>query len=306
MLLTAERKTELSQKETGIYQKAGLKMHYDFHNKEEIKQIPVAGCDFTLIDYDYRNREVYLQFNSASRGEIVCLNLHNVLYYTLRNTEIGSGKKIAGISIQEDCLPLKLLREVKEAKYKKEPSYLNQNILFVSIVIQMVSGGQVLIICETVDVEIQNSQTDSEIDKLLDMLDSRKDPKIQKEGIELAKKVKHLSVFIRPTEGKYLWENCAKILSQRTDKELGRYLEDLFEWEKDTRWPGAKIIFDRLFSIPSSDLAAAYSQSLKKAVAMKAVSWTSSLQYFAEKKDGLIDLLPEEQKKFLVEWQWHW
>ena len=87
------------------------------------------------------------------------------------------------------------------------------------------------------------------IDEVMDMLDCNNDVEIQEKGIELAKNVKCINVFILPEHlecSKNVWENCAKILANRTDKELQPYLIDILLWIEDMNWPGAIIIDDRL------------------------------------------------------------
>lgn len=88
------------------------------------------------------------------------------------------------------------------------------------------------------------------IDEIMEMLDCNNDIETQKRGIELAKGVKTLNVFVLPKhEGcnKNVWENCAKIIANRTDEELERCLaNNLLCWVKDLSIPGALIILERL------------------------------------------------------------
>ena len=87
------------------------------------------------------------------------------------------------------------------------------------------------------------------IDEIMDMLDCNNSMETQEKGIELAKNVKCINVFILPEHlecSKNVWENCAKILANRTDKELQPYLIDILLWIEDMNWPGAIIIDDRL------------------------------------------------------------
>ena len=87
-----------------------------------------------------------------------------------------------------------------------------------------------------------------DIDQIMDMLDSD-DIEIEEEGIELAKNIKCINVFILPMHPGYnktIWENCAKILANKTDEELSPYLMDLLEWTEDLNWPGAIIILERM------------------------------------------------------------
>ncbi len=86
------------------------------------------------------------------------------------------------------------------------------------------------------------------IDHIMELLDWNNDVKQQQEGIRLAREVKCLNVFLQPggPYGKRVWENCAKILSERTDEELTWYMSPLLEWLQDLNWPGAFCILDRL------------------------------------------------------------
>lgn len=67
--------------------------------------------------------------------------------------------------------------------------------------------------------------------------------------IRTCKKVNCLNVFLQPCNkniNKNVWDNCAKILSDKSDEELSPYLPELFRWLKDLNWPGAICIYDRL------------------------------------------------------------
>ena len=87
------------------------------------------------------------------------------------------------------------------------------------------------------------------IDEIMDMLDWDKPQEIQKKGRELGEKIRCYNVFLQPGHGNYnknVWDNCAKILSAKTDYELRPYLSKLFEWLMDMNWPGAESIAKRL------------------------------------------------------------
>lgn len=100
------------------------------------------------------------------------------------------------------------------------------------------------------------------IDDIFGYLSWNNDPEVQSTGIEMAKKVKFLSVLIMPIEDKSVWENCAKVLASKSDDELDRYFIKLFEWIKDMNWPGADIIYRRLSLVPSQKIMWAYKYSV--------------------------------------------
>ena len=103
------------------------------------------------------------------------------------------------------------------------------------------------------------------IDQLFEMLSSNNEEKIQMQAIEEAKKIKNLSVLIQPIESKSIWENCAKVLASKSDKELAIYLIDMFQWLQDMNWPGADIIYERLRNMPIQSIQSAYNISLSMA-----------------------------------------
>ncbi len=94
------------------------------------------------------------------------------------------------------------------------------------------------------------------IDELLKMLSEKNTDEIQQKGLELARQVKTVSIFVQPAStqiGMDIWENCAKVLSERTDQELEPILGRLFGWLRDATLPGAIIIAKRLNAFAQSD-----------------------------------------------------
>ena len=87
-----------------------------------------------------------------------------------------------------------------------------------------------------------------DIDYIMELLDWNNSSEDQLRGIELARNVKCTSAFLQPSApyGKRVWDNCAIILSERSDKELIPYLSSLMEWLRDMNWPGAFCILERL------------------------------------------------------------
>ena len=105
-----------------------------------------------------------------------------------------------------------------------------------------------------------------EIYDILDMLDWNKPLPVQQKGIMLAANIKDIHYFMQPLtlrHGKNVWDNCALIVTQRTDDELRPFLCNLFEWLQDMNWPGADRIYDRLIRISHPDLIRNQSKTLK-------------------------------------------
>lgn len=89
------------------------------------------------------------------------------------------------------------------------------------------------------------------------MLDWNNEKSVQLEGIEFGVNMNNVDAFIQPlTElySKNIWDNCAEILSRKTDDELKDYLQDLFEWIQDLNWPGAFTILERINTFKDREL----------------------------------------------------
>lgn len=87
-----------------------------------------------------------------------------------------------------------------------------------------------------------------DIDYILDLMDWNHSEKDQAKGIALSRKVKCINVFLQPGSpyGKSIWDNCAKVLAEKSDEALSPYLIELMEWLQDLTWPGALRIMERL------------------------------------------------------------
>ena len=118
------------------------------------------------------------------------------------------------------------------------------------------------------------------IDTLFEYLSRKNSEDVQKLGISIARKIKNLSVLIMPIEDKSIWENCAKILCEKSDEELELYFFDLFEWLKDMNWPGAYQIYDRLLCVEKEDFLYIFEIVFFTAKQLQDNVWVSALQVF--------------------------
>lgn len=120
------------------------------------------------------------------------------------------------------------------------------------------------------------------IDYIMDLLDWNNSIEKQEQGVKLAKEVKCINVFLQPGNryyGKNVWDNCAKILSARSNEELSPYLIELMEWLQDMNWPGAFCILNRLKEMVNEQLFQhSYTICLKYAKALDDEVWESNLK----------------------------
>ena len=124
------------------------------------------------------------------------------------------------------------------------------------------------------------------IDYIMELFDWNNPEELQQKGLELAEDVKCISVFLQPgwPYGKNVWENCAKVLSKRSDEELKYYLIPLLEWLQDLNWPGAHCIFDRLLLFKNNSILKKSIQiCLKRAKRTKDKEWRTTLNSILKK-----------------------
>ena len=109
---------------------------------------------------------------------------------------------------------------------------------------------------------------------------------VQKSAIEEARSIKNLRLFIQPMihpNPKAVWENCAKILVQKTDDELEPYLPQIFEWLQDLNWPGAVIIHNRLLDMDEHMRSSQLLRSIKQAQDENDDEWIFNMKYLQDK-----------------------
>ena len=146
-----------------------------------------------------------------------------------------------------------------------------------------------------------------DIDTILDMLDWNNDIKIQEKGIEEGKKVHCVEAFIQPyreKNSKAVWENCAKILSCKTDEELRPHIHALLHWLEDSNWPGYDIILDRLLKYQDLDwLGFAVKECVRKAYMLNDRKWLADMQPITE-HPGLEENMPSIEFNLLKNAYW--
>ena len=120
-----------------------------------------------------------------------------------------------------------------------------------------------------------------DIDKIMDMLDWNNPIEIQNKGRELAQNIRCINVFLQPGHTghcKNVWDNCAIILSQRSDLELQPYLHELLEWISDMNWPGAECILERLKNYNDRQwFEYVLDMCISEAIALKEEIWLETL-----------------------------
>lgn len=147
-----------------------------------------------------------------------------------------------------------------------------------------------------------------DVNQLFDLLRWDSDEKDQQKGLEEAAKVRYLSIFIMPEEGKGYWDNCADILASRTDEELKPYLFSIFKWFRDGNWPGFMTIYHRFRKIPAKTIVEAYSFTIGRAQETNGIDshrWLTWLSGLIRDQE-LLELLPKNQQELMKEYFKKW
>lgn len=119
-----------------------------------------------------------------------------------------------------------------------------------------------------------------DIDQIMSMLDWNNPLEIQMKGIELARSLNRIDLFLQPISEKYnknVWDNCSKILCSKDDTELEPYLVPLLEWLQDLTWPGALAIKSRLKNYRGMLLTHVKDTCLKQALAENDLVWYDNM-----------------------------
>ena len=139
----------------------------------------------------------------------------------------------------------------------------------------------------------------TDIDTIFKMLSWDSSEEVQLRGIEEAKKIEYLSVLFQPIEDKSMWENCAKVISSKSDNELEKYMYNMFEWIKDMNWPGAFVIYARIKRMDADLLIENYIYAIKIALKYQDINWLDYLSGLIE-NPKVYKRLPAEYQKLLI------
>lgn len=121
------------------------------------------------------------------------------------------------------------------------------------------------------------------IDTIFSMLDWNAPETTQAQGRMLARNVRSINVFLQPQMGKHnknVWDNCARILAERSDDELRPHLFYIFRWLQDMNWPGAWDILERLkaFHKPDAAFKSTWQACINEAKRTRDTIWLDNLR----------------------------
>lgn len=136
-----------------------------------------------------------------------------------------------------------------------------------------------------------------DIDTLFVMLDEEQPTEVQEAALREARKIKSLSVFMQPIEYGWSWENCAKVICEKTDEELNSYKYEMLEWLQDLNWPGAFLIMERLEKMDPQLLLNAAIYAVKQALLLKDNEWLGWMSYLIKIKSFMMRFLKKKNTR---------
>lgn len=85
-----------------------------------------------------------------------------------------------------------------------------------------------------------------DLEEIMDLLGSDRTLDAQGYGIIKAKEIRPFFILIMPAGKTNAWQNCARVVSDKSDDELRPYFYDLLQWLRSLELPGASIMLNRL------------------------------------------------------------
>lgn len=93
---------------------------------------------------------------------------------------------------------------------------------------------------------------EDQLEEMLSAYNKNRDPKIEAEILELARK--RPTLLILPFGNSYLYQIGAELIVKLGYNVLKENLDDLMVWYQDINWPGVHIITDFLLTLPKNSL----------------------------------------------------
>ena len=114
------------------------------------------------------------------------------------------------------------------------------------------------------------------------------------------KKDENIEFWIQPDGYKYSWDNCARVIIEKKDKELAPYMSLLLKWLQDLNWPGALLVLERLKHVEPKFIIRDLEKTINEATQNNDLAWIEFLSELTESKT-ILEGLDENVKKTLLD-----
>ena len=133
-------------------------MIFDFENAKTIEDIYFHDCVYEGFSYDYDHREVRLELVHEWMKKRYSLCFRNVVALQIQGCGFwGGGNSVYYLWVDENPA---YFHELEELQAKNPENYrysqLDQGARFISIIMQLHSGDELKVTCESVDVTTEN------------------------------------------------------------------------------------------------------------------------------------------------------
>lgn len=135
---------------------------------------------------------------------------------------------------------------------------------------------------------------------LLKMMDDDQDQETQNQAVDLAKKDENIEFWIQPDGYKYSWDNCARVIIEKKDKELAPYMSLLLKWLQDLNWPASLTAFSKSLIMNLGSTCFKRSKTSNEATQNNDLAWIEFLSELTESKT-ILEGLDENVKKTLLD-----
>lgn len=132
-----------------------------------------------------------------------------------------------------------------------------------------------------------------DVNRMFELLRDDNSYDLQKQGLNMARKIDFLSILFQPSEDQSVWDNCALVLCEKSDNDLIHYRYEMLKWLQDANWPGFIRIFSRLKAMDATQLVHSYVNTVKEAKVLGEDNWLDYLAGLIENRE-LYNLLPQD------------
>lgn len=128
-------------------------MHIGWKNRKLLDEFRIHDSEFGGLNYDYDKRIIEIICSNYCLEKMFNITFNNVILFEVQSCCFWSeGNNIRGMYIEECSHNLKELKKIQnDNKEDYQGSYLNRGFTYMEVTIELNSGDEIHIICQSVD-----------------------------------------------------------------------------------------------------------------------------------------------------------
>lgn len=128
-------------------------MNICWKNRKIMDEFRIHDSEFSGLNYDYDKRIIEMICNNYCLEKTVSIKYNNVIFFEVQSCCFWSeGNNIRGIYIEEHSDKLQELKKIQDINGEEyQTSYLNREIMYMQVTIELNSGDEIHIICQSID-----------------------------------------------------------------------------------------------------------------------------------------------------------